>query len=135
MTRLLVLVAALAVASAACSTAPSPAEQYCDDLQMLIVALTSVAALDGASGVGEVRDGDDAVSDAYDEVLRSAEGVPTAILDEINNARQNFRDAVDAVGDGGAVGESIVAVRATAEEYLKAVRSTLTKVTCRAPAA
>lgn len=131
MKRLAVFVAVAALVIGACSTSVEDATAaYCDDLDALAAALGSISSLSATSSIEDFQDTADDVGNAFEDVKSSASEVEGAVIDEIDSASSDFRDAVGSISDSDSLVSGIANVQAAAVAYVDAVRTTIDKVDC-----
>ncbi len=109
MKRLTVAVFATALVVSACSTSLEEAQAaFCDDLQSLFETMGGITGepnIEPTTSVEVVKSYAGDVADAYENVVSSAQDLGEAAIVQIETARADFEDAVDAIPDNGTMVE------------------------------
>jgi hypothetical protein len=131
MKKLFALVLAMAFVVAACSSSTEDTvEAYCDDLGTLKTSLQDLTALSTQSTMDDVDSAKQAVSDAYDATVSSADAVDGSVASELEDARNTWQSTVDGIPSDATVDEAMTTVTAADEAFLTSVNATLDKVSC-----
>jgi hypothetical protein len=107
---------------AGCTTqqsAPQAEAQLCQDLGELDAALMQMESLNQNSTTGELRDAQENVTEAMQQVRESGQGVNEARTRDLDTAYQNLENGVRAIPDDATVTEGLASIR----EELAAVRN------------
>jgi hypothetical protein len=126
-------VAVAAFGLAACDDEPTQAEAneaFCDAAANYVAALRDLRDLDQDSTVDELEDTRDQVASLYDEMVEAAAGVAEVQLDEVDEARNDLRDAVDSISGEATLGEALDEVDDEITNVVSELSQVLNDVDC-----
>lgn len=121
---LVLLVSAFAVA---CSDDDEPTEAeakaaFCESLDELASAIQDMQAIDSSSTVGELREADEAVSSAMEDVRSSGEELADVTTQALEDAYDKLRASIEDIDDDTTIADAVSAVQ-TDVEALEAERA------------
>ena len=128
--RTAALAAVLAVVSTACRTSPaSQTASICSDLMHLRATVSFLEAPPATASVGEVR-GDLQKLDSTIGAVGGSSAVPESIGKDLEDARDDYRDVFDGVGDDDSYSSVAADAAAPARRLGSAYDAVVVALTC-----
>ena len=107
-------------------------DDLCDDLAVFHTATEGLAAIDSSSTVGELRDAQEDVASAWDDVQSSAADVDDAEIGELEAAYDQLQETVDGIDDDAVILEAVANVEADLAAVDAAWQEVVTVTPCNA---
>lgn len=135
--RLLVLgavvAAGLLLLLAACEDEPTQAEaeqQFCDDVGAYLAALGALRDIDKSTTVDEFDQLRENVKTTHANMVASAEELKDVRLDDLEEAEDNLRSAIDDIDDDQSLQEARGSIQDEVDEVAKQMSQVLNDVDC-----
>ncbi|HDR73005.1 MAG TPA: hypothetical protein ENN85_03725 [Methanoculleus sp.] len=122
----------LACAAAGC-TQPTEEEaeaQLCQDLEALGVALENYENINVTSTVGEIRDAQDEVTAAMQDVRQSAAQVAVIRVDELDAAYNDLDNSIQSLPEDVTAGEALLTIRPNLQAVREARQNLTAELNC-----
>jgi hypothetical protein len=125
--------AGLALLLAACDDEPTEEEAneaFCNDVGDFLAALGELRDVDEDTSVEEFEETRELVRTTYEDMIQSAQGVRNARIDELNEANENLRAAVDDIDDDASLQEGLDSIEEEADAVSEEVAQMFNDVQC-----
>jgi hypothetical protein len=133
MTLVMAGAAAAMLLLAACDDEPTQEEaeeQFCDDVGALGAALGELRDVDNETSVEDFEAARESVRNAYDNVITSAQQLREVRLDDLQEANDNLRAAIDDIDDDASLDEALSSIDEEVEEVTLQLSQVLNDVNC-----
>jgi hypothetical protein len=105
-------------------------EQFCDDVGAYLAALGALRDVDRNTPIEEFEGAREDVRVTYDNMIASGQQVREVRLDELEEANDNLREAVDDIDDDATFQEALDSIKDEAEEVSVQLSQVLNDVDC-----
>lgn len=135
MRRSMMVLAALLIASVltACATpttVPQSTATFCASLTTLDQALASLDALDTSATIGQVKEAQRAVDQAFDATIVAASSVTEAKVDVLQASQRDLQQTVNSIPDSATLADAKATVAPKLLAVTQAARDIRTAVKC-----
>ncbi|NTU83647.1 MAG: hypothetical protein HGA45_30465 [Chloroflexales bacterium] len=135
MKRIMLALAALLVLPvlAGCATqttVPQATAAFCTSLGTLDQAVASLNALGASATIGQVKEAQTGVDQAWNATAAAAASVQNAKVDELQAAQQDLKQTVNSIPDSATLDEAKATVAPKALAVTNAIKSLRTTVKC-----
>jgi hypothetical protein len=135
MKRIVLALAALLVLPvlAACgaqTTVPQATTTFCTSLGTLEQALGSLEALGSSATIGQVKDAQKAVDQAWNATVSAAAAVQSAKVDELQAAQKDLQQTVNSIPDSATMDEAKATVAPKVAAVAASIKTLRTTVKC-----
>jgi hypothetical protein len=93
-------------------------EDFCDDAGEFLAALGALREVDGDTSVEDFEDIREDVRITYENMIASAAELREVRLDELNQANENLRGAIDDIDDDASLQEALSSIEEEADEVV-----------------
>ncbi len=124
---------ALLLLLAACDDEPTQDEanqQFCDDVGVFLASLGDLRDIDKDTPISEFEDARENVRVSYDNMIASAAQVRDVRLDDLQEANDNLRAAVDDIDDDATLQEARDSIKDDVDEVSNQLSQALNDVNC-----
>jgi outer membrane murein-binding lipoprotein Lpp len=125
-----ILISVCAAAGCVQPTQEQAQAQLCQDLVDLGAALDNFATINVTSTVGDIRDAEDQVTAAMQNVRQSAGQLATVRIDELDTAYNNLDNAVQSLPDDITAAEALQTLRPDLQAVLSARQNLTAELNC-----
>jgi hypothetical protein len=105
-------------------------EQFCDDAGAFAASMGALRDADDDTSLDEFEELRENARIAYENMIRSLETLRYARLEEIEEANDEFRAAVDDIDDEGTLGEALESIEDELEELSIELSQVMNDVDC-----
>ncbi|NTU82826.1 MAG: hypothetical protein HGA45_26245 [Chloroflexales bacterium] len=135
MKRIMLAIAALLVALvlAACATqttVPQATTAFCSSLGTLDQAVTSLNALGSSATIGQVKEAQKAVDQAFDATAAAAATVKEAKVDQLQAAQKDLQQTVNSIPDTATIDQAKATIAPKLLAVTNAAQAVRTTVKC-----
>ena len=125
--------ATLLVLLSACDDEPTQAEaeeQFCDDVGAFLASLGALRDVDDDTSVDDFEQARENARTAYDNMIASAEQLREVNVEELQEANDNLRAAIDDIDDDATLQEARDSIEDEADEVAVQVSQILNDTDC-----
>jgi hypothetical protein len=106
----------------------------CDDLEAFRTATQALAAIDANSTVGELRDAQEDVASAWDDVQSSVADVDDAEIEDLEAAYDALEETLDGIDDDAVISDAVADIESDLEAVDAAWQEVVTVTPCEGAA-